>query len=438
VGGRHGRRPRQELVGQPLGCSNRWPAPFFCREGRSRGSSCGRAIPGSGLPTGSRTSFAYHTDALFTRLHLENWKNFTKADVALRRRVFIVGPNASGKSNLLDAMRFLRDVAEPRGGLQGAIALRQSISQMRSLHARRYPAVVVEVDLAIDGTEWTYSLALTQDNNRIPRVERETVTRGEHVILNRPDPDDRSDPSRLTQTHLEQVTANKSFREVAQFLAEVRYLHLVPQLIREPDRSVGKKRDPFGGDFLEQVISVSEKTRNSRFRRIEQALRVAVPQLKTLQLERDTRGVPHLRGLYEHWRPKAGWQTEEQFSDGTLRLLGLLWVLLDGTAPVLLEEPELSLHTAVIRYLPQMLTRLGRKSGRQVILTTHSAELLSDPGIGGEEVLQLTPSREGTIVELASSKRELRALLSAGMTVADAVLPRTAPPNAAQLALFGR
>jgi predicted ATPase len=201
---------------------------------------------------------------------------------------------------------------------------------------------------------------------------------------------------------------------------------------------LARKRDPFGGDFLEQVISVPEKTRNSRFRRIEEALRVAVPQLKKLELVRDSRGVPHLRGLYEHWRPNAGWQTEEQFSDGTLRLLGLLWVLLDGSAPVLLEEPELSLHTAVIRYLPQILNRLGRKSGRQVILTTHSADLLGDSGIAGEEVLLLSPSSEGTVVELASSMPEVRALLAAGMTVADAVLPRTAPPNAPQLALFGQ
>jgi predicted ATPase len=373
---------------------------------------------------------------LFTRIHLENWKNFTKLDVPLRRRTFIVGPNAAGKSNLLDAMRFLRDVAEPQGGLQRAMALRHGISQIRSLHARRYPAVVIEVDVRLERA-WTYRLELSQDNNRVPQVLSERVERDGKPLLLRPNPEDKGDASRLTQTHIEQVNSNKEFRPLAEFFANVRYLHLVPQLIREPDRSVGKKRDPFGGDFLEQVISVPERTRQSRFRRIEEALRVAVPQLKKLELTRDPRGVPHLRGLYEHWRPNAGWQSEEQFSDGTLRLLGLLWVLLDGTAPVLLEEPELSLHAAVIRSLPQVLVRLGRRSGRQVILTTHSAELLSDPGIAGEEVIQLAPSAEGTVAEVASSKREVAALLAAGMTVAEAVLPRTGPPNASQLAVFG-
>jgi AAA15 family ATPase/GTPase len=51
----------------------------------------------------------------FTRVQLGNWKNFTHVDVALARRAFIVGPNASGKSNLLDALRFLRDLAEVLG-----------------------------------------------------------------------------------------------------------------------------------------------------------------------------------------------------------------------------------------------------------------------------------------------------------------------------------
>jgi hypothetical protein len=52
----------------------------------------------------------------FTHLKLENWRNFLSADLPLLQRAFVVGPNASGKSNLLDAFRFLRDVADPQGG----------------------------------------------------------------------------------------------------------------------------------------------------------------------------------------------------------------------------------------------------------------------------------------------------------------------------------
>jgi predicted ATPase len=375
----------------------------------------------------------------FTKIRLENWRNFLKVDVPLQRRAFLVGPNASGKSNFLDAFRFLRDIAEARGGFQSAVEARISVSQIRSLHARRYPnvAIEVEVDLNGDARPWSYRLEFTQNNQRVPVVAREVVQHGNKILLDRPDEADKRDPNRLTQTHLEQVSANRDFRELADFLGDVRYLHLVPQLVREPSRSVGKVRDPYGGDFLEQLARTPKKTLNSRLRRIQQALRVAVPQLRELELERDATGVPHLKGLYEHWRPHAGWQKEDQLSDGTLRLLGLLWVFLDGTAPLLLEEPELSLHTAVVRHLPQIIHRLGRKSGRQVLLSTHSADLLADPGIAPEEVLLLEPTREDTTVNVAADLGGVRDLLDGGVPLAEVVLPRTAPERADQLVLFG-
>jgi len=374
----------------------------------------------------------------FSRIRLENWRNFLAVDVPLQRRAFLIGPNASGKSNFLDAFRFLRDIANPKGGFLEAVEARLGVSQIRSLHARRYPNVVVGVDVDLDQSgKWRYRLEFTQNNQRVPTIAREVVRRGASVLVDRPDAADRLDARRLTQTHLEQVNVNKDVRPLADFFADVRYLHLVPQLVREPERSVGRVRDPFGGDFLEQLARTPGKTLKSRLRRIRDALKVAVPQLKELELHRDETGVPHVRGLYEHWRPNAGWQTEDQLSDGTLRLLGLLWVFLDGSAPLLLEEPELSLHAAVVRHLPQMIHRLGRKSGRQVLLSTHSADLLSDPGIAAEEVLLLEPSKEGTAVRVAAEDAEVRALLKGGVPMGEVVLPRTAPRGASQLSLFG-
>lgn len=59
---------------------------------------------------------------VITRIKLKNWRNFKSVDVNLRERVYIIGPNASGKSNLLDVFRFLRDLSKPNGGgLQRAV-----------------------------------------------------------------------------------------------------------------------------------------------------------------------------------------------------------------------------------------------------------------------------------------------------------------------------
>ena len=162
-----------------------------------------------------------------------------------------------------------------------------------------------------------------------------------------------------------------------------------------------------------------------------------MPQLQEIELFRDTRGTPHLRGKYQHWRPQGAWQTEEQFSDGTLRLMGLLWVALESGGPLLLEEPELSLHPEVVRFLPQMFARVQRRTGRQIFVSTHSPDLLRDEGIGLDEVLLLRPTPEGTEVSLASAQHEIRDLLEGGLPLADAVIPRTKPLNASQLTLFG-
>jgi len=170
----------------------------------------------------------------FNRLRLENWRNFLSVDVELQRRVFLVGPNAAGKSNILDAFRFLRDIADPQGGgLLAAIVKRGGVSQVRSLHARRNPSVVIDVEIDLNGDlgDWRYRLECIQDNQRVPLVAREQVWRRGKQILDRPDAEDTADPSRLTQTYLQQVNANKEFRPIAEALAQIRYLHLVPQLV---------------------------------------------------------------------------------------------------------------------------------------------------------------------------------------------------------------
>ena len=44
--------------------------------------------------------------------------------MSLRKWVFVIGPHASAKSNVLDVLRFLRDIAKPGGGLERAVAER--------------------------------------------------------------------------------------------------------------------------------------------------------------------------------------------------------------------------------------------------------------------------------------------------------------------------
>ena len=382
---------------------------------------------------------------IIARLKLTNWRNFTDVDVPLLDRVFIIGPNASGKSNLLDAIRFLRDVAKREGGgLQTAVGRRGGFRQIRSLSAHTSGGVSIEVHLSHDAdqpVEWKYRLVFTgedSDNRRVA-VAEEAVWHNGKMLLQRPCDDDVEDPELLSETALEQTSANRQFRPVAEFFDEVAYLHLVPQLVRYGSEIGGNRleNDPFGQGFLERIAATDSETRQNRLDKIATSLSLIVPQLEDIAFERDQiTGKPHLNVHFSHWRDNHAWQREDQLSDGTLRLIGLLWALLERNkqgGALLLEEPEISLHRDIKLRFAALIYRLSqpdwkdwyRQAGkpvdnlmerRQVILTTHSPSLLEDQGIDGWEVLYITTGDNGSVLKPLASHRGMRKVLETGVT----------------------
>ena len=372
----------------------------------------------------------------FTRIELANWRNFRDASIDLKKRAFFIGANASGKSNILAAIRFLRDIAVADGGFQFAVKQHGGMAKIRALHARRTPGTKLSVNIGTDDDpeRWRYEIHFKAEQaSHKPIIESEKIWKNEELELERPNKEDRSDKERLTQTHLEQVGENKNFREIVEFLRNVLYLHIIPQLIREPDRSVGKQDDPYGGDFLAKLAGATEATRSSRLARINSALQYAVPQFETLQMKQDNGGRWHLEAKYKHWRPQGAFQDETSFSDGTLRLIGLLWSLTEGKGPLLMEEPELSLHVGVINRLSGMMAQMYRTTGRQVLITTHSETLLNDPGIGLDEVHFLLPDIEGTKIETAVNNYDIKHLVKGGVPIGEAVIPYIVPQNIDEL-----
>ena len=134
-------------------------------------------------------------------------------------------------------------------------------------------------------------------------------------------------------------------------------------------------------------------------------------------------------------------QEERDFSDGTLRLIGLLWMLQERASKtnrvVLLEEPELSLHTAVVRQLPSMLSRVTRRRGIQVILSTHSTEMLADAGLGLDEVVVLSPGAEGTTATMASELEDVQRYVDTDLNLQEILEPLTRPEGIDKLSLLG-
>ena len=383
---------------------------------------------------------------LITRLKLKNWRNFPEGDVPLGHRVYVIGANASGKSNFLDVFRFLRTLAQSEGGgLQKALKERGGLKKLRSLHARTDTVVRIEMALSEsvhdETPRWRYAVAFKPEGTGKQRVliTEESVWRDGEKILTRPNDPDRNDPTRLTQTHLEQINDNAEFRELAEHFAATTYLHLVPQLLKHADEISGRllENDPFGQGLLQRIAATSTKTRDARLRRIQQALDKSVPLFSELRFVKDeVSGAPHLEARFKHWREHGAWQREDQFSDGTLRLIGLLWALQDGEGALLLEEPELSLNEAIVEHIPLILDRVlrDRKKGvRQVLVSTHSEKLVASLG-DPNSVLLLEPGENGTRIR-PPDEDESKAMQH-GLNPAEVLLPKTRPVQVEQMGLF--
>lgn len=382
---------------------------------------------------------AHTLNLRITRLRLVNWRNFREVDIKLADRAFIVGPNASGKSNLLDALRFLGDLVHPSGGgLRSAVERRGGLSKLRCLHARKINHVEIDVDLGdnVNPTAWGYRVRFAATGigkARLLSVVEEEIRRNDERQNLFARPDNPPDPQAYTQTRLQQVTQNQAFRPIADFFVSIRYLHVVPQVVRDLRRARTDEEDPFGGDLLRRMKEMPKKNRTPRLARLGKALKIAVPQFDDLELEDDSEGHPHLYARFNHWRNTKAKQSEETFSDGTLRLIGFLWSITEKGGPLLLEEPELSLNDAVVSQLPGMIHRVQTLSRRQVIATSHSSALLNADGVGLQEAHIITVDENGSHVETASDSNDIVTLVSGGWPIGEAVLSLTNPKNVDQL-----
>ena len=377
---------------------------------------------------------------IISTIELFNWKNFHRCEVGVQERCFVVGANAAGKSNFIDALRFLRDVAKQGGGLQTAVRVRGGITKIRCLAAREQSNVKLAIELSeSDSRElcWHYELNFKHTGGGIRENQVKIVSekvfsgREQRYVLDRSAETLGEDEETLKYTYLEQPNANKDFRVIQQFLQNVEYLNVVPQMVRESASSSysGDKEDYYGRNFLKRLALLNDNTRRSYFRKINEFLKLAVPQLEELSFVKDEIGVPHLEARYVHWRTRGSKQQEMQFSDGTLRLIGFLFALIDSNGVLLLEEPEINLHPGIVAQFPEFIAKIQRvkKGGRQVFITTHSYDILSNEGIAPEEVLLLTNSPEGTEVEVLSNVEKAKNILAAGFSMADVVMPLTKP-----------
>lgn len=368
-----------------------------------------------------------------THVSLTNWRNFGHIEFDLDSRLFVVGPNSSGKTNLLGALRFLGDIA--RRGLRAA-----NEDWGGPKHCFRTGSSEAGFSITASSDEHTVEYALSLRTGRLPSdlhthdgatdgvvefpAERIAVINQEHLRI-----DQRTIP--IDSTHVTSPTSipvllgkdyslldpgitastgneQSVFEQVRQFVSGMRYIHPNPKKMKE--RLEGRfEPDDHGTGFFQLAGRFPATALDAVVARIRPIIAATVPEVPNLSYQR----VAGEEVVFYSDDPQSAssYSTHDQFSEGTLRLLGILFDLATlprTTTLVLLEEPETFLQPSVVRSLPSFLAEVAYSKQVQMVITTHSPELLSDETIGADQVLLLRTTEKGTTGELLSESEDPR------------------------------
>lgn len=330
------------------------------------------------------------TEPFLTRVRIRNFKSIGQCDVPLQRLTMLVGRNGAGKSNFLDALRFMVDglatsldqAIKSRGGIK-------SVRRQSTGHPRNF-ALQVSFNLPgyRTGTYGFEIAARTEGGFTVKQEELRILdARGGNGSFYRIED---GEIKRKSVEAVPKAVADRLYLVVASGLPEFRdaydaitsmgFYNLNPEAMKRlqsPDAGELLHRD---GSNIGSVIArlnaeaPEEKLRAERYLgKIVEGIvgvdRIALGPAETIEFRQQVTGAEH------PWKFYAS-----NMSDGTLRALGILIAvsqlvhLRDRVRLVGIEEPETALHPAAARALMAALQEGTEHT--QVLLTTHSADLL--------------------------------------------------------------
>ncbi len=361
-----------------------------------------------------------------SRIWAKNFRSIEKLDLELDPLTVLVGPNASGKSNIADVLRFMSDTV--RSGLESSLTARRGDQVARRYPSRR-KAVDVVIGVKIEGysfsLEYEFVVRVLVGTGHRVILEKARLAVGETLsetldieirngrlikpVFKRPKnmpteafddidfktniesalgeptniefPFDKVVPAlflfrgRLSLHSISQF--RRALKDSTEFLSNMRFYHIFPDALREPQIIASKYPLEEHGENLASVLEDMKRKRSQIMPEFLGALSQVVPGVTDVSV---TRAGGHLVVKLLHQDRESGgdgiWLDASQESDGTLRTLGLLVALYQDPPPpfIAIEEPELTIHPGALSVLAELILEASQRTS--LLITTHSPELL--------------------------------------------------------------
>jgi len=347
-----------------------------------------------------------------TNIQIRNFKSIGQANVDLRPFTILVGPNGAGKSNFINVIPFVQECLS--GTVELALKNRGGIGAVRRRSGGHPTHIGIRLDMELEpGLNALYSFEIAAKPKERFRIAREKCAVQKIMAFSNsfelvdgdwktsiPGIRPKVTSDRLALTLL---SGTEQFRPVYDFLTGMRLYSIVPDRLRElqePDS--GDSLKPDGGNaaaVLKRLADIENGRRYDRVCRllstivegVEKVEYHSVGQMETLRFRQDV-------GLKNPWKFEG-----LNMSDGTLRVLGLLLAVYQPGehSVVAIEEPEATVHPAAAETLVEVF--LDASAEKQILVTTHSPDLLDCKEISDDRIRIVTKEKNQTWISPVSS-----------------------------------
>lgn len=351
---------------------------------------------------------------MLKKLILENWKSFRYAELPLDPLTVLIGTNASGKSNVVEALEFLQRIANGEN-IETALAGDKTLSSIRggvewaARHGENEFTLKVLVSGEDDETEYLYILHI----ETLPNFE----VSEEYIEVNDMSDDDifkieviDSSSQKQSGLHIKdkrlwmQVEINndgKGFKQSTDMkeyadkyfrlqklatyftifnLANILILNPIPSKMREYSR-LSENIESDGSNIAGVLAALPDDKKAEVENTLSEYIKY-LPEgdIKKVWAEKVGRfGTDAMLYCQEEWKPGEITEIDARsMSDGTLRFLAILTALLTRPegSQIVIEEIDNGLHPSRAALLVKILKEIGSKRNIDILLTTHNPALL--------------------------------------------------------------